>query len=350
MGSAVLCGALASADALGQVPTATARHSFAKKSWPAEVARVDMPMSDGATQAAMWHRPPEAGKKPLLVGLHTWSSTFASAGGDAIYAEWCVKQGWAFLHPDFRGPNHSPSAMGSDRAVQDVVEAVAWAKDHAEIDPERIYLIGGSGGAHMALLMAGRHPEIWAGVSAWCPITDIARWHQQHVKNGSPDKYARDIETVLGGVPAEDETRRAEAWKRSPLAWLGQARNVPLDINHGVHDGRLGSVPFTHALRAFNTVAREGDRLDEAALAAYYATRQLPTGWDGSAADAVYGAWTPLFRRVSGNVRITIFEGAHEVVHQAALNWLALQHKGKPAVWTVVDFVKLEVGGGETAK
>ncbi len=310
--------------------------------WPAEVKKVEIACSDGAKQAAMWFNPASKGKKPLLVGLHTWSSNFASAGGDAVYAKWCIDQGWVFMHPDFCGPNSTPLAMGSDRAVQDVVEAVAWAKTQAEVDETRVYLIGVSGGGHMAMQMAGRHPELWAAVSAWCGITDIAQWHRDHVKGGMPDKYAQNIEAALGHAPAAED---AEAKQRSPLTHLKKAVIVPLDIAHGIHDGRKGSVPFTHALLAFNQVAAEADQLPAEAIQAFYASQSLPAGWAVSPPDASFGLHKPLFRKTSGNTRVTIFEGGHEIVHQAALNWLAKQRKGQPVVWVVKDFIPLAADG-----
>lgn len=310
--------------------------------WPAEVTKVEIPCNDGVKQAAMWFNPSAKGKKPLLVGLHTWSSSFASAGGDAVYAKWCIDQGWIFIHPDFRGPNWTPPAMGSDRAVQDVVEAVAWAKTQAEVDDSRVYLIGVSGGGHMAMQMAGRHPELWAGVSAWCGIADIAQWHRDHTKDGKPDRYAQNIEAALGHAPTADD---AEARKRSPFTHLKNAASVPLDIAHGIHDGRKGSVPFTHALLAFNQVAAEADKLPVEAIQAYYASQTLPAGWAASPPDPTFGLNTPLFRRTSGNTRVTIFEGGHEIVHQAALNWLAKQRKGQPVVWEVKDFIPLAADG-----
>ncbi|MFO1440184.1 MAG: hypothetical protein U1F81_17820 [Verrucomicrobiaceae bacterium] len=42
---------------------------------------------------------------------------------------------------------------------------------------------------------------------------------------------------------------------------------------------------------------------------------------------------------------MTIFEGGHEIVHQAALNWLAKQRKGQPAVWEIKDFIPLAADG-----
>jgi dienelactone hydrolase len=126
-----------------------------------------------------------------------------------------IAQGWAFVHPDFRGPNWTPQALGSDRAVQDVVEAVEWAKKQTAVDETRIYLIGVSGGGHMAMLMAGRHPEIWAGVSAWCGIGDVARWHAEHTKNGKSDKYAENIVAALGKVPRRMMPKRGSARRRA---------------------------------------------------------------------------------------------------------------------------------------
>jgi acetyl esterase/lipase len=260
---------------------------------------------------------------------------------------WCISRGWAFVHPHFRGPNSTAEALGSDRAVEDVVEAVAWAREQTAVDPERIYLVGVSGGGHMALQMAGRHPEIWAGVSAWCGISDVAQWHAEHVKNGKPDRYAQNIESALGRAPAKDD---AEAWKRSPLSSLKSAVAVPLDISHGIHDGRKGSVPFTHSLLAYNAVVPERERLQVEGIRSYYETIKLPKSWPAAEADASYGEWMPLFRKFHGNTRVTIFQGGHQIVHQAALNWLAKQRKGRPAVWAATDIIKLHVGDGESGK
>lgn len=319
------------------------------KGWPAGVTRVEIPCSDGETQPAMWYAPlnPKQEPRPLLVGLHTWSSHYASSGGDAVYAEWCIQQGWAFVHPDFRGPNWTPLAMGSDRAVQDIVEAVAWARRKTAIDGNRIYLVGVSGGGHMALLMAGRHPELWAGVSAWCGISDIAQWHAEHQKDGRSDNYARNIEAALGHVPALGDP---EALQRSPLKWLKGAEGVALDINAGVHDGRSGSVPFMHSLRAFNAVVQAADGLPEGEIRAFYQSGKRPANWPATTTDPTYGHRVPVFRKAAGNTRVTVFEGGHEIVHQAALNWLAAQRRGRPAVWQVNNFIPLGEAASDSGK
>lgn len=309
------------------------------KGWPAGVREIRVrSTADQSDQPALaWSPPDTKDPRPLLVGLHTWSGDYHQADNGAVFLRWAMQQGWHFVYPNFRGPNKMLAAMGADLAVQDIVDAVDHVKKTASVDDSRVYLIGVSGGGHMAQLMAGRHPEIWAGVSAWCGISDIAAWHAEHLmEDGRPDKYAANIEASLGGPPDTPE-RLADARKRSPLTWLGRAKAVPLDINHGIHDGRSGSVPFRHSLLAFNQVAAEADRLPELDIASYYATQQRPATWPAPEIDPVYATKLVRFRKVSGNTRVTIFEGGHEILYAPSLNWLALQRRGQPAVWNIAN-------------
>jgi hypothetical protein len=107
---------------------------------------------------------------------------------------------------------------------------------------------------------------------------------------------------------------------------------VPLDLNHGINDGRSGSVPFSHSLRAYNAVVPVSARIPGDSIDGWHADpATLPR--DPKLGDALYGVNPPLFRKTHGNTRVTIFEGGHEILQEAALNWLAAQRKGKPADW-----------------
>ncbi|MFK7852362.1 MAG: alpha/beta hydrolase family protein [Akkermansiaceae bacterium] len=316
-----------------------------KTSYPPEVEKIIYVSStDKSLQPALFWKPAESKEPvPLLVALHTWSGSYDQAGGEVKYAEWCQKAGWAFIHPHFRGPNWTPEALGSDLVVADILDSVEFAKKQTAIDPSRIYCIGVSGGGHAALLMAGRAPETWAGVSAWCGISDIETWHRQGIKDGKVGKYARHIERALGGPPDSSKERKKSARHRSPVAWLGKASKVPLDINHGINDGRSGSVPFTHSLHAWNAVVPTPAKLDPSSIDDFYQTRKPPEAFAGK--DALYGKRQPVFRRVHKNTRITIFKGGHEIIHEAALNWLAAQKKGEVAKWKVSKTTELESTG-----
>ena len=179
---------------------------------------------DGTLQPC-WFWAPEKAKTeavPLIVGLHTWSADYTYKSHYATALNYAKGHDWAMVGPNFRGANKTPPACGADAAVQDIVDAVNYAKGKVKIDEKRVYIIGGSGGGHMTLLMAGRHPEIWAGCAAFCPITDIARWHADSLLDhpGRGKGYAKMLEQACGGTPAE---KPEEYRHRSPLTWIENA-------------------------------------------------------------------------------------------------------------------------------
>jgi 2-keto-4-pentenoate hydratase len=290
------------------------------KGWPKGVEDVRIPASDGARQPALFYAPTKADPVPLLVGLHTWSGKYTSYGNGygLPWVTHCIAEEWAFIHPQFRGPNRTPEACGSDRAIADILEAIDYAKSRQAIDPERIYLVGVSGGGHMAMMMAARHPEVWAGVSAWCGISDLAAWHAECKASGR--KYAGDMEKACGGTP---ETAAAEFAKRSPLPYLAKAEYLPpLDINVGIFDGHKGSVPVSHSLRAFNAIVPMADRLSDAEIATFRKEATRPESLPSAGPDPGYGDMPPIFRRNSGLARLTVFDGGHTGIAAAALEWL----------------------------
>jgi pimeloyl-ACP methyl ester carboxylesterase len=315
----------------------------AQNRWSRKVKETYYPSSiDNSQQPSLVYAPKKVdGKRPLLVALHTWSNDFLQEGGQPLFGDWCIQNDWFMIHPNFRGKNRTPQAMGSDLAVGDIVSAVEYMKSEYNVDGNRIYLVGTSGGGHMSLLMAGRHPEIWAGVSAWCGISDIQAWWEQKSADG-PERYAEEIELALGAAPGTDLEATQQARYRSPLSYLTSAANVSLDINHGIDDGRKGSVHFTHSLYAFNRVVSGEDAISEADIKTFYETQEVPVHLKTSIKDPVYGRKIPLFRKTTPTCRITIFKGGHEIIHEAALNWLALQKKGSPTVWEVTNPIKIK--------
>lgn len=295
---------------------------------------------DGTMQPC-WFWAPEKAKTepvPLVVGLHTWSADYKQKSHYSTSLIYAKKHGWAMVGPNFRGPNKTPQACGGEPAVQDIVDAVNYAKSRVKIDPKRVYILGGSGGGHMTLLMAGRHPEIWAGCAAFCPITDLARWHADSMLKhpGRGKGYAKMMEGACGGKPQKNPE---EYRKRSPLTWIDNARKagVPVYIVTGIHDGWTGSVPVGHSFRAFNALADEKDRVSEADIASIEETRTVPSAiaYKGPK-DPFYSEKQRIhFRRTSANVRFTLFEGGHGGNFPAGLDFLSRQVKGRPADFTL---------------
>jgi acetyl esterase/lipase len=298
--------------------------------WPPQVKEIKYVSSaDSTLQPALFYAPNAADKAaPLLVALHTWSGNYRQKMS-IQYAEHCIKNGWVFIHPNFRGPNRTPQATGSDLVVADIISVVDCAKDNAGVDPNRIYLAGASGGGYTALLMAGRAPHIWAAVSAWVPIADLQAWYSECRKSGR--RYADDIVKSCGGVPNANAGVDRQYKKRSPITYLHKAVGLPLDINAGITDGHTGSVPVSHSLRAFNLVAAQKDRISEEDIKFFTEKAQVPPHLKAELNDPAYGKKAPLFRRSSGKARVTIFDGGHEIIYEAALTWLSKQKKQRCA-------------------
>lgn len=285
---------------------------------------------DHSQQPAMFMRAKGEEPRPLLVALHTWSMNYTDSYMG--YADYCEKNNWNLIYPQFRGPNWTPDACGSDFVVSDLEDAVSYMKTVTNVDPNRIYLNGGSGGGHCTLLMAGRRPDLWTAVSAWCPISDVAAWHKECL-NTRHHGYSEHIELACGGSPSSSATAAREALLRSPLTWLQNARNLPVDINTGIHDGHTGSVPVSQAIRAFNVLANPEDQISEEDIEFIVQNEAIPQHLGNAEQDPSYMGRKIHLRRQSNNVRLTLFEGGHDRLTPTGENWLARQIRGKATDW-----------------
>ena len=180
----------------------------------------------------------------------------------------------------------------------------------------------------MAMLMAGHHPERFSAVSAWVGISDLAAWHQFHMKDGKPQKYAQMIEASLGGPPGESSERDADYRDRSPLFHIHKLGDLPISIFAGVQDGHSGSVPVSHSLRAFNQIARvrSSPQVSDVEIDELWNERRLTSPLPSDLAGIPDFGRKILLHRSAGNSSVTIFDGGHESLPTPACDWLA-KHK-----------------------
>ena len=140
------------------------------------------------------------------------------------------------------------------------------------IDRGKVFLLGGSGGGHMALMMAAYAPKKFLGVSSWCPITDLAAWGRQN------KDYAPHIEACCGGKPGFSPDTDKEYRERSPISHAAAVVGANLSVHHGRFDK---SVPYSHTVNFALTLVK----------------------------------LSPV------NFFFVILDGAHEIRHDAAFAW-----------------------------
>ena len=229
---------------------------------------------DGTIQPSLFYKSDSADKRPLLVGLHTWSfDRFNQINNLLPVAQ---KYDFNLLLPEFRGSNldsnpNCTQACGSEYAKQDIKDAIDYLIENEVIDADNIFLLGLSGGGHMALLMAGMCPEYFKAVGAYVPITDLARWASEN-----PD-YRQHVLACC-----KDSTE--EMHKRSPISYLETIAKSNLKIFHGKYDT---IVPVSHSIGFYNALIEK-----------------YPTA----------------------SVYLDIFDGGHEIDMQTAEYWILSQY------------------------
>ncbi len=193
---------------------------------------------DGTLQPSLFYKSESKEKRPLLVGLHTWShNRFNQINNMLPYAE---KYDFNLLLPEFRGDNLKTNpdctlACGSEYAKQDIKDAIDYILANENADRENIFLLGGSGGGHMSLLMAGLCPEYFKAVAAYVPITDLEKWANQNMN------YR---EHVFACCSSESD----EMKKRSPMSYIDNIAKANLKVFHGKFDP---VVPVSHSIELY---------------------------------------------------------------------------------------------------
>jgi len=220
--------------------------------WPSEFRIVEIrSSSDGSHQKARFHASRTIKGAPLIVSLHTWSGDYNQ---EDPLADEILKRGWNYIHPDFRGPNNRPEAGGSDLVLSDIGDAINYALRNSDANPDDVHIIGVSGGGYATLAAYMKLGYPVKSFNAWAAISDLEAWYEEC--RSRKLKYSTDLEKITTGGSGFDA---AEARRRSPVRMsypAGKRKGSFLNIYTGINDGYNGSVPITHSIDFFNSIAQ----------------------------------------------------------------------------------------------
>ena len=117
----------------------------------------------------------------------------------------------------FPRPNNRPEACGSKIAQQDILDALSYVKANYRGTTSNAFISLVSGGGHMTMLMASRHPQYWTAASAQVGISDLKKWHDKHAKT----KYGAMMRASCGG--ARNNMTVDRQYERSPIHFLANS-------------------------------------------------------------------------------------------------------------------------------
>ena len=230
--------------------------------------------ADDSLQPSLFYKSQSDEKRPLLVGLHTWSyDRFNQIDNMLPYAE---KYDFNLLLPEFRGKNletnpNCREACGSFYAKADIKNAIDYVVATENVDADNIFLLGLSGGGHMALLMAGFIPEYFKAIGAYVPITDLEKWTEQN------QYYRSHVYACCGDIE--------EMKKRSPINYIDTIAKANLKIFHGRYDP---VVPMSHSMELYNSLIQ---------------------------------------KYPNSKTYLDIFDGGHQIDMEVAMYWIISQYK-----------------------
>ena len=273
---------------------------------------------DEIVQKAYFYNSKSSYPVPLLISLHTWSGNYAQFDSLAVL---CKERNINYMHPDFRGANSTFEACSSPLALSDIDDAIDYAIANANVDMNRIFVIGVSGGGYATLSTFMRSKHNISKFSAWAPISNLITWHEENISSGG--KYSEDILNCTNSK--NGNLNRTNAKNRSPIYWntpKSKLTNSKLFIYAGIHDGLQGSVPFTHSINFYNKVLSDLEVEDSTKYVSHKEIQHLlkqrePLGnYDSMANRKIF-----LLKKFR-NIKLIIYDGKHEILEEYALEEL----------------------------
>jgi acetyl esterase/lipase len=177
------------------------------------------------------------GKAPALIFIHGGGWKAGARGDYRAYTIWFAQHGYVTATISYRLSHeaHFPAA------VEDAKCAVRWMRAEAEnlgVDPDRIVVIGGSAGGHLAMMVGytandrtlegtGGHADVSSAVAA---VVELYGPYDLETPEG---KSAKLVKGFLGQNAYDNAP---ELWKQaSPAAYLNDGDPATL-ILHGTID------------------------------------------------------------------------------------------------------------------
>jgi len=186
---------------------------------------------------------------PLLVLVHGGVHADVHPDGDLAVVRELLEQGYAVIAPDYRGS----TGYGRDywRLIDygglendDVLAGRNWMLErHANLDAERVGILGWSHGGMITLMNIFEHPQDYQVAYAGVPVSDLI------ARMGYKDQGYRDLFSAPYHLGKSAADNVAEYRRRSP-AWNAGKLRTPLLIHTTTNDEDVNVLEVEHLITA----------------------------------------------------------------------------------------------------
>ena len=275
---------------------------------------------DETLQPAYFYKTKSPDPQPLIVSLHTWSNDYTQH--DSIN-ELSLEKDYNYIHPNFRGVNNTKDACCSELVISDIDASIDFAIKNANVDTTKIYVIGVSGGGYATLAMFMKSKHKIKKFSSWVPLVDLIQWYDE--TKILKLKYTNEI---LACTKSKDDIlNEVIARQKSPIFWktpVDKLNYSTLEISTGIYDGMIGNgvIPITHSINFYNKLLTDINVTDSTKYVSDAEKLELlefrkPLDDYGQ----ISGRDVMLLKETN-NIKLTLFEGGHEILTKYAFEEL----------------------------
>jgi dipeptidyl aminopeptidase/acylaminoacyl peptidase len=174
------------------------------------------------------------------------------------YFQFLINRGYSIFAPNFRGSSNY--GLAYMKMVEgdwghgprlDNIHGLEWLIEKGYADRDKIFLMGGSYGGYMALLLHGRHPEYFKAVIDIFGVSNLFSFI-----DSVPDHWKPVMKQWVGD-PVEDKERLTID---SPITYL-DTMTKPMLIIQGANDPRVVKQESDQIVEALHAKGREVEYL-----------------------------------------------------------------------------------------
>jgi pimeloyl-ACP methyl ester carboxylesterase len=205
---------------------------------------------DGTMRPAWLLLPANYDGRPIPLVISPHGRGVDATENAALWGDLPGEGGFAVINPSGEGRRTHFYSWGDPGQIDDLARMPQVAEENGvNVDPSRVYAIGGSMGGQETLLLVARYPSLLAGAAAFDPATDLERRYRDFATLPDGSELQRLARREVGGTPAEDpgayEARSPDHYVRQ-IAFSG----VPLQLYWSPRDRVIADQASETALLA----------------------------------------------------------------------------------------------------